>query len=926
MRRSRLLLHRHLWIRRSNYSTFPFEPNSSTKGDKRQMEEIEYRLGRVDPIGSQRHFLFPDLGDKKLSEAGSVEEVFKIYSGLYHKDYRQTCQAIATLFHLQKSFRNVLDISINNLYIQYSALNKFNKALHEETPFNELIKDFHSHFSKIPLPIASFIFLCLTRLGISFKTQLMSDMLLSFHDQFNDISPESLSYIAVGIRYTVNRNMDFEVRPRIWWCLYLIDALPSLRASLEKASTPDELNQLTICVFSLRTVMSNELIQLYLDKVKEIILEPTLVVDEPLVQRLVKIASVIENILSQDDNDFNLKESDVIPKIIFLLKNKLHQLRWVRLVRLSGLLQKIGEGSSVIREELLRALRSIYNDEVISNGSYSKLKVMTEMLKLEKRTFSFGEWLSFTDMILGNNKGPDFYFHVNDILQMSSSIDFVNPREEERFIEVLGAACRTPNETDMLRFFGNYQVNKQYLPESLLNSPELHAVEKEAIKRLNDSLMDTFIVSTFVNKLSYILAYINENHEIDDTYILKFRSMSPQINALNLFKLSFSFGRAIRSHNINSSPNLKALGKIILERIDEISSQDLKGNKLIIFLKALRRLNMNIKNEETKKNIQNLIKKVVMDYPVSIELILSLSEFLVMNKVHNPLDRSTIKSWMEFVVENQRHSESYDCIHSILNMAHKMNIDISENEDFITLVHKSIYRNIAFERCSSILEMTLVLITYRCLSEQLIQMIFSLEFMEKIDKELAESSKVNTNAHLHRVRICLMRLNRAAHLLHPEFKIPWFHQKFCQENNEAIMRRLRKIQNGLRRSLTFENGIYDSLMVLFGDPKFISYGVFSPYFHHIPFEINFEEGNVVDATMGLSFTAIRHSKLNLNKLKKFAIFPLYQESNRGEFQLQSRELETLGYTVIGLEEKEWNSMKMSCDDSKSLHLKKCMSL
>ncbi|CAB4066693.1 unnamed protein product [Lepeophtheirus salmonis] len=794
------------------------------------MEEIEYRLGRVDPIGSQRHFLFPDLGDKKLSEAGSVEEVFKIYSGIYHKDYRQTCQAIATLFHLQKSFRNVLDISINNLYIQYSALNKFNKALHEETPFNELIKDFHSHFSKIPLPIASFIFLCLTRLGISFKTQLMSDMLLSFHDQFNDISPESLSYIAVGIRYTVNRNMDFEVRPRIWWCLYLIDALPSLRASLEKASTPDELNQLT-----------------HMYKVKEIILEPTLVVDEPLVQRLVKIASVIENILSQDDNDFNLKESDVIPKIIFLLKNKLHQLRWVRLVRLSGLLQRIGEGSSVIREELLRALRTKSHDRNAQVG---------------KENFFFRGMVKF-------------YRH-------DTRIDFVNPREEERFIEVLGAACRTPNETDMLRFFGNYQVNKQYLPESLLNSPELHAVEKEAIKRLNDSLMDTFIVSTFVNKLSYILAYINENHEIDDTYILKFRSMSPQINALNLFKLSFSFGRAIRSHNINSSPNLKALGKIILERIDEISSQDLKGNKLIIFLKALRRLNMNIKNEETKKNIQNLIKKVVMDYPVSIELILSLSEFLVMNKVHNPLDRSTIKSWMEFVVENQRHSESYDCIHSILNMAHKMNIDISENEDFITLVHKSIYRNIAFERCSSILEMTLVLITYRCLSEQLIQMIFSLEFMEKIDKELAESSKVNTNAHLHR--------------------------------------------NGLRRSLTFENGIYDSLMVLFGDPKFISYGVFSPYFHHIPFEINFEEGNVVDATMGLSFTAIRHSKLNLNKLKKFAIFPLYQESNRGEFQLQSRELETLGYTVIGLEEKEWNSMKMSCDDSKSLHLKKCMSL
>ncbi|KAL1455785.1 hypothetical protein MTO96_043625, partial [Rhipicephalus appendiculatus] len=77
---------------------------------------------------------------------------------------------------------------------------------------------------------------------------------------------------------------------------------------------------------------------------------------------------------------------------------------------------------------------------------------------------------------------------------------------------------------------------------------------------------------------------------------------------------------------------------------------------------------------------------------------------------------------------------------------------------------------------AEVLQAAVALGFFQCLGSDLIQRIFALPFMERLDRELT-GSVGNDRADRH-VRELLATLNRIACLDFPEEHVPWFHDQF----------------------------------------------------------------------------------------------------------------------------------------------------
>lgn len=78
-----------------------------------------------------------------------------------------------------------------------------------------------------------------------------------------------------------------------------------------------------------------------------------------------------------------------------------------------------------------------------------------------------------------------------------------------------------------------------------------------------------------------------------------------------------------------------------------------------------------------------------------------------------------------------------------------------------------------------VLECALSLMLPNRLPMDLVNEIFSVRFLDKLDVEVA--SCYSRASYPARVRRTLMELNRAVCIDMPESAVPWFHEKYCRE-------------------------------------------------------------------------------------------------------------------------------------------------
>ncbi|XP_047226211.1 FAST kinase domain-containing protein 1, mitochondrial [Girardinichthys multiradiatus] len=213
--------------------------------------------------------------------------------------------------------------------------------------------------------------------------------------------------------------------------------------------------------------------------------------------------------------------------------------------------------------------------------------------------------------------------------------------------------------------------------------------------------------------------------------------------------------------------------------------------------------------------------------------------------------------------------------------------------------------------------------------EELIREIFSIDFLGKLDCQL-ESLPETLNM---RTRQRLMDLNRAVCLECPEFQLPWFHERYCQQ--------LQKKRNGSISPV--QQQIHKMLGEVLGGINFVQAAVITPYFYTVDFECKLDKhlqplpyselstmqisdrGNVLWDSSSLENARDElpagAQRVAIDFLdSKF--FCKNSHHMKGEALMRRRHLEILGYRVVQIPHFEWNSMELSTHHAWKEYLRK----
>ncbi|XP_034550383.1 FAST kinase domain-containing protein 1, mitochondrial [Notolabrus celidotus] len=213
--------------------------------------------------------------------------------------------------------------------------------------------------------------------------------------------------------------------------------------------------------------------------------------------------------------------------------------------------------------------------------------------------------------------------------------------------------------------------------------------------------------------------------------------------------------------------------------------------------------------------------------------------------------------------------------------------------------------------------------------EELIRQIFNIDFLGKLDAQL-ETLPDTLNM---RTRLRLMELNRAVCLECPEFQVPWFHERYCQQLQKKGGGTLSPAQQQIHRMLG----------EVLGGINCVRGAVITPYYYTIDFEcildkdmhpLPYNEPSTLQISdIGKVHWGPNSLESSGNELPPGAqrvavdfldskLFCKNHHHMKGEALMRKRHLEILGYRVVQIPHFEWNSMELSTQDAWKEYLKK----
>ncbi|CAK6954143.1 FAST kinase domain-containing protein 1%2C mitochondrial [Scomber scombrus] len=228
----------------------------------------------------------------------------------------------------------------------------------------------------------------------------------------------------------------------------------------------------------------------------------------------------------------------------------------------------------------------------------------------------------------------------------------------------------------------------------------------------------------------------------------------------------------------------------------------------------------------------------------------------------------------------------------------------------------------------------LVLLAYTlavadCFPEELVREIFSIDFLGKLDAQL----ETLPDALNMRTRLRLMELNRAVCLECPEFQVPWFHERYCQQLQKKGNVSVSPVQQQIHKML---GDVLDGI-------NCVRLAVVTPYFYTVDFECILDKNlqplpyseqsalQILDKEKvhwGTSLVENIRDELPPGAQRVAVDFldskSFCKQSHhmKGEALMRKRHLEILGYRVVQIPHFEWNSMELSTLDAWKKYLKK----
>ncbi|XP_037378008.2 FAST kinase domain-containing protein 1, mitochondrial [Talpa occidentalis] len=466
-----------------------------------------------------------------------------------------------------------------------------------------------------------------------------------------------------------------------------------------------------------------------------------------------------------------------------------------------------------------------------------------------------------------------------------------------------------------------------YKPKELLKITRalifLHFQSKEFFVRLRELLLSYLKISIIPGEISVLVCAISmlTPPHLDQTGLSQIEAVLPQCDLNDMNVLATSVLRCIQYDHM-CLDNITGKQLKLLQKLDHYGHQRLrKCNNLNLLWEELKTLTKGdwfaeSLLEETVTALQSMMDEIDYKNVVGIASFISRTNYL------SPLLLDRITS---VVIEHIEKIHPFAILAVILPFS-TLNYDPPQRDEFFgTCIH---HINSYLSKLDPLMLVFLgfSLATLEYFPEALLKSIFNIKFLAKLDSQL----ELLCSSLSMRVQFRLMELNRAVYLECPEYQIPWFHDRFCQQQ----FKKDTGSMNGAQQQ------IYKMLAELLGGINYVKASVLTPYYHTVDFEcildkrkkplpygnhnitlgklpeMHWESNILIDGSrlppgaerIALEFLDSRAFCRNIPHLK-------------GKSAMKKRHLEILGYHVIQIPHFEWNSMTLSTKDARMDYLR-----
>ncbi|XP_007888173.1 FAST kinase domain-containing protein 1, mitochondrial [Callorhinchus milii] len=449
-------------------------------------------------------------------------------------------------------------------------------------------------------------------------------------------------------------------------------------------------------------------------------------------------------------------------------------------------------------------------------------------------------------------------------------------------------------------------------------NPELYF----KLRRILVSYLQISVIPYEVSMLTRVLSLL-PSPRMDNLIPARIDAVLPQCNLSDLNSFAIAITKWMR--NDSSSRQDMAEGYVkLLQKLNECGLERLqKADSVNLLLEELKYISGEWFEEvlaaKTMATFERLIDQLTWSNVPEFALFLTKT-----NCLHTTLLDRIASVTLEHI--NKIH---YSATYAILLPFTILNHDPPKSEDFFEccIEHFKPHLSSFNPHLLVLLGYALALADY--FPDDLIQTIFSVDFLIKLDAQLETLS----DALNMRIRLRLMELNRAVCLECPEFQTPWFHGRYCQQF----------LSKGNSYASPIQQQIHKILGDILGGINYARSSVITPYYYSIGWECVLDKHNkplpYVDRDTLLIPKDGRMLWGSHNQLtgetelppgaQRVAIefldskaFCKNSQHMKGKEVMKKRHLEILGYHVVQIPHFEWNSMELSTKEAWMEYLRK----
>ncbi|XP_069838952.1 FAST kinase domain-containing protein 1, mitochondrial-like isoform X2 [Dendropsophus ebraccatus] len=434
-----------------------------------------------------------------------------------------------------------------------------------------------------------------------------------------------------------------------------------------------------------------------------------------------------------------------------------------------------------------------------------------------------------------------------------------------------------------------------YITEALVQLPSQNTkIWKELPRHLQRNLIANFIPSE-VATMAKALSLLNLN-QVDEAVLSKLYAVVQQCSLPSMEKIAvllmqLSKTNHQRNYHKTYRELLQKLNVCALERLQHVDNINLLLDE-VIQIKTRQWM-----NEELTEGLLDTCQR--LQHKVTWRNVTKLSIFLMqMNQARAPLLHTVAAVTMDDIAKI--HSS---CILIVLRPFSLLNYEPPQGRAFFDacLQHVLEHKDLLSPSCLMQICYSFALAKY--FPKELIKAIFNITFLRQLDAQL----KSFPHAQSMSLRQCLMELNRAVCIEHPEYQIPWFHEPYCQYMKK-------------KDSTPMSQMLQELLEEILGGEHYTKFLATTPYCYSIDFEFMLDKDkkpvpylevdNISDKAIRMS----EHDGRLLEGAQRYAVELLglkafcHNAHLKGQFAMKKRHLEMLGYRVIQIPTHEWKSL------------------